>query len=68
MPKIEIDRDRCKGCLLCMEHCSNKCIVEDTSLNKIGIHPALFLDKDKKCTGCSFCAVICPDVCVGVYR
>jgi 2-oxoglutarate ferredoxin oxidoreductase subunit delta len=22
----------------------------------------------EKCTGCSMCAIICPDVCITVYR
>ena len=68
MPKIEIDKERCKGCQLCMTYCPKACIEEDKSINKKGVYPVLFLDREKKCTGCSFCAIICPDLCITVYR
>jgi formate hydrogenlyase subunit 6/NADH:ubiquinone oxidoreductase subunit I len=28
----------------------------------------VLLDPDHHCTGCGLCAVICPDVCLIVYR
>ncbi|MFH1782931.1 MAG: 4Fe-4S dicluster domain-containing protein [Candidatus Omnitrophota bacterium] len=65
MPMIKIKRDRCKGCKLCVIHCPKSCIEMETSLNKKGIHPAIFLE-DKKCTGCTFCAIVCPDLCIEV--
>ena len=41
----------------------------DTSyLNGLGYHPARLLDPRQQCTGCGLCAVICPDVCITVYR
>jgi len=67
MPKIDINRDRCKGCYLCIEYCPNSCIVKDTSLNNKGAIPVTF-NKNAKCSGCGFCAIICPDVCIEVYR
>lgn len=68
MPKVEINKEGCKGCALCIEYCPNACIIEEGSINRRGVRPASFLDKDKKCTGCSFCAIICPDVCIEVYK
>ena len=67
MPKIEIDRERCKGCGLCVMYCPRSCISQDKSVNKKGAYPAIFLNKEK-CTGCSFCAIICPDMCIEVYK
>ena len=68
MPKIEVERERCKGCELCIMYCPKGCIVKDSSMNKRGVYPVLFIDKDKRCTGCSFCAITCPDMCIKVYK
>jgi 2-oxoglutarate ferredoxin oxidoreductase subunit delta len=40
----------------------------ENQLNAKGYHPALFVDPDGDCTGCAVCAIICPDVCITVYR
>jgi 2-oxoglutarate ferredoxin oxidoreductase subunit delta len=70
--KIEIDRERCKGCQLCLEVCPSKVIGVDEALNKKGYYPARFkenLEEDEKgCTGCVQCATVCPEVAIEVYR
>jgi 2-oxoglutarate ferredoxin oxidoreductase subunit delta len=70
--KIKIDRERCKGCRLCMEVCPNQRIEIDDALNKKGYAPARFNDEDevdrKGCTGCAQCATVCPEVAIEVYR
>ena len=40
--KIVIDRERCKGCQLCIEVCPNLKIEVDKALNKKGYSPARF--------------------------
>lgn len=66
---IFIDEARCKGCELCTTVCPQQVIVMDkTTLNDKGYHPAHLADPDAHCTGCAICAVICPDVCITVYR
>ncbi len=66
---IEIDHARCKGCELCTTVCPKQIIVMDTTtLNAKGYHPANLFDPDDQCTGCAICAVICPDTCITVYR
>ena len=67
MPRIEIDKERCKGCRLCVLYCPKACIKMGSSMNKKGVRPALFLDENK-CTGCSFCAIVCPDLSIMVYK
>ena len=70
--KIVIDRDRCKGCYLCIEVCPNQNIEVDTALNKKGYYPARFKENPKEgekgCTGCAQCATVCPEVAIEVYR
>jgi len=68
MAKIEIDKEKCKGCGLCILYCKKVCIEQDPVINKKGIHPVKFAEGKGKCTGCSFCAIICPEVCIKVYK
>jgi len=64
--EIRINRDRCKGCGFCIEFCPKKLIIRGTDFNAGGYFAALFLGGD--CTGCTLCAVICPDVAIEVWR
>lgn len=67
MAKIEVNTDRCKGCLLCAEFCPAKIIKASESLNSKGYYPAEQTDSSK-CTGCAICARMCPDIAITVYR
>ena len=67
LPILEIKKDRCKGCGLCVINCPKSCIKLEASLNEKGVHPASFLE-DKGCIGCGFCALICPDVRIEVFK
>jgi 2-oxoglutarate ferredoxin oxidoreductase subunit delta len=67
LARIEIDRERCKGCELCVHFCPKKCIVIEDAYNRKGYRPAKF-DKPDECTGCAICARMCPDVCIEVWR
>jgi 2-oxoglutarate ferredoxin oxidoreductase subunit delta len=67
--RITIDEGRCKGCGLCVTACQHDLIhLAEDQLNARGYHPALFVDPSSACTGCTLCAVICPDVCITVYK
>jgi len=69
---IRIERERCKGCHLCIEVCPTHRIEVDKSLNKKGYSPARFKENpaegEKDCTGCAQCAMVCPDIAIEVYR
>jgi 2-oxoglutarate ferredoxin oxidoreductase subunit delta len=67
MAKIHIDRDKCKGCLLCIACCPKGLITVDKRLNKRGVNPVKCKDTGE-CLGCMQCAVICPDCCIEVYK
>ena len=59
MAKVKIDKDRCKGCYLCIVNCPNGCIKVSPDLNIKGVKPVIF--SGGKCTGCTLCALICPE-------
>ena len=69
MSRIEVQEDRCKGCLLCTTVCPVKIIVQSDRFNVSGYKVAEVPEADAgKCTGCASCAQICPDVAITVYR
>jgi len=65
--KIIIDREKCKGCLLCIRACPVKVLEADNELNSSGSHPAKAVNIDK-CIACGNCYEVCPDVCIEVYE
>jgi len=64
---IEIDRELCKGCQLCMSFCPKEVIALSNKLNANGYLPVVF-DSNGECTGCAICALVCPEVAIEVYR
>jgi 2-oxoglutarate ferredoxin oxidoreductase subunit delta len=36
-------------------------------INEMGYHPAIIKAKEK-CTGCTLCAIVCPDLVIEVER
>ena len=67
MAKITINKDRCKGCLLCISVCPKGMVKKSEQLNKRGVNYVEFQDTGI-CVGCAMCAVICPDCCIEVYK
>jgi 2-oxoglutarate ferredoxin oxidoreductase subunit delta len=67
MAKIEINKDRCKGCCLCTTVCPKQLLRLGTEINAQGYVFATISDMEK-CTGCTLCAQICPDVAIEVWR
>ena len=65
--KVVIDRERCKGCLLCIRACPVKVLEKDTELNSSGSHPSKVVQQEK-CIACGNCYEVCPDVCIEVYE
>jgi 2-oxoglutarate ferredoxin oxidoreductase subunit delta len=67
---IVIDRERCKGCYLCISVCPNEIISISKTLNQQGYYPAEPKDSGdnaKGCIGCALCATMCPDIAIEVY-
>ncbi len=79
MAKIRINKNRCKGCYLCIVNCPNSLIKIESELNTKGVKAAVFsggkparLKSGSKrsggCTGCGMCALICPEFIIEVYK
>lgn len=64
---VEISRELCKGCELCISFCPKGSIFLSDKLNANGYLPAAFIDNGE-CTGCAICALVCPEVAIEVYR
>ena len=60
--------DRCKGCGLCIAACPTHSLAVSPSLNRLGYHPAEFLE-GTGCTACGVCFYACPEpAALEVYR
>lgn len=70
---IEIDSESCKECKLCISVCPHQLIGPSDKLNQKGYYAVCFSEKElekgeRRCTGCSLCAISCPEVAIEVYR
>jgi 2-oxoglutarate ferredoxin oxidoreductase subunit delta len=64
---IVVERERCKGCAVCVSACPSNVINMSRDLNTKGYMVA-FMEKPNECTGCANCAIVCPDSVISVYR
>ena len=69
MPRgtVVIDKNRCKGCGLCIAACPNQVLAFSGKLNNSGYN-VVHMKNPEACVGCSFCAQTCPDIAIEVYR
>lgn len=65
--KPVIDRERCKGCLLCARSCPMKVLAADGTPNSWGYYPSRAV-AEEKCIACGNCYQVCPDVAITVYK
>ena len=62
---VTVDRERCKGCELCIPACPPLVLTMSSEVNNMGfrvpeLHPG--------CTGCGACLLVCPDFVFEVFR
>ena len=67
--RIEIDRDKCKGCEFCITACKFG-VIALSPQEKTNGQGYRYLEtvKPDNCTGCTLCAVMCPDAVITVWR
>lgn len=65
--RVSINKERCKGCRLCVSVCPQKILSPSAASNRLGIY-VVEVKKRGECLGCARCAIICPDVAIEVYR
>jgi 2-oxoglutarate ferredoxin oxidoreductase subunit delta len=65
---IIIDRELCKECHLCIHACKKGLITPSNEYNSRGYRPVCFKEEGDECTGCTLCAITCPDIAIEVYR
>jgi 2-oxoglutarate ferredoxin oxidoreductase subunit delta len=65
--KVIIDREICKGCLLCVRACPVTVLEQDVRPNTSGSYPSVPA-RLEKCIACANCFEVCPDICIEVYE
>ena len=67
MFSININKELCKGCELCVELCPKKVLGMSEELNSSGNTFAL-AKLPEECIGCKICSLICPDACIEITK
>ena len=62
---VAIDKERCKGCNLCVNVCPQGALEVSKDVNKKGMTYVILKDPEK-CTGCGMCSLMCPDAGIEV--
>ncbi len=60
-----IDKDRCKGCGLCVTICPKNVLELSREVNTKGYFP-VFQARPQDCVYCAMCCVMCPDVAIEI--
>ena len=60
-----IDRDRCKGCGICVDACPKNVLEISDELNTKGYFTA-FQARPDDCIFCAICCTMCPDVAIAI--
>ena len=62
---VNIRKERCKGCSLCIRLCPMHILKLSEEINANGYHPVSVTEMEK-CIRCTACAMTCPDLCIEI--
>jgi 2-oxoglutarate ferredoxin oxidoreductase subunit delta len=65
--EVHVNKERCKGCELCVSVCPKAVLGMSAKMNACGYHFPDVL-KPRDCIGCARCALVCPDAAIEIYR
>ena len=65
MERVVIDKERCKGCELCVKACPQQILAMSTEINIKGYFYSQVAEQPR-CIGCRICAITCPDVAIQI--
>ncbi|MDR1373032.1 MAG: 4Fe-4S binding protein [Dysgonamonadaceae bacterium] len=64
---VVVEKERCKGCNLCIVACPSDVLEIGKGVNSRGYNFAGMKNPDA-CTGCASCGYVCPDGCITIYK
>jgi 2-oxoglutarate ferredoxin oxidoreductase subunit delta len=62
-----IDKDRCKGCGLCVAVCPKNVLELSDEVNTMGYFPA-YQARPEACIYCTSCCIMCPDAAITITK
>jgi 2-oxoglutarate ferredoxin oxidoreductase subunit delta len=65
--KVVVLTQYCKSCGLCVNICPKKILVIGEKANAKGYYSIVVTD-ETKCSGCTLCGIMCPDVAIEIYK
>ena len=62
-----VDKEKCKGCGLCVSVCPKNVLEISDLVNAIGYFP-VYQARPEDCIFCTLCCMMCPDVAIAVNK
>jgi 2-oxoglutarate ferredoxin oxidoreductase subunit delta len=63
---VIVNKQRCKGCGICINFCPKNVFEFETYLNEGGQHPVRA--NSDECIGCRACVIMCPDIALELVK
>jgi 2-oxoglutarate ferredoxin oxidoreductase subunit delta len=67
MPEVNVNKELCKECKICIEFCPVKIIMIGMEVNRYGYHYVRVTDQSK-CIACMLCERYCPEFAITVNK